>query len=118
MTPEDLTAAQKILGTIISYARQPSTYRGLIAIAGAIGWHSIEPSTYNAILAGMVLLYGLINFFRNEHKIKITPELIEQSGEAMLRAYFRAKRRSADGSNTNSKRGARLPRPEEHLDHQ
>lgn len=102
MQQSDVTKAQKILGTIISYARQPSTYRGLIAVLAGLGL-AIEPQHYQAALAGLVLLYGAINFFRNEHKPKITPELVEQAGQVMLKTYLE-QRRQRRGSNANRER--------------
>lgn len=102
MNRGDITKAQAILATLISYGRQPSTYRGIIMVATAAGI-TIDPVQYQGVIAGGMLLYGLINFFRNEkkEKLELTPELIEKSGEAMLRAYYQAKRSKRHGSNAN-----------------
>jgi len=100
MSKADITKAQRILATIISYAKQPSTYRGLVYMLGAFGV-SFNPQYYAGILAALLLVNGLINFFRNEDKRKtMTPDEIEQAGRAMLASYYKLKRRQKDGSDT------------------
>lgn len=102
MATTDIARAQRILQTLIVYARQPSTYRGLVYVLSAAGI-TLSPDHFMAIVAGMLLLNGLINVFRNEEKPKISPELVERAGEAMLRTYIKS-RRSRRGPDTDRKR--------------
>ena len=45
--------------------REPSTYRGLAILAGAVGV-TMEPSKWDAIGAAVAALIGLIEVFRKE----------------------------------------------------
>jgi len=47
--------------------KQPSTHKGLIAIAGSVGL-VISPAHYVAIGSAMTLLYGLYQIIRDEDK--------------------------------------------------
>jgi hypothetical protein len=51
--------------TIITYLKQESTWRGIIAIAMALGI-SLTPEQQSAILAGGLALIGLINTFKKD----------------------------------------------------
>ena len=61
MTP--LTSERGSMEKIIEQLGQSSTWRGLILLAGALGWQLSE--THNeAIIAAAIGLVGLINVFR------------------------------------------------------
>jgi F0F1-type ATP synthase membrane subunit c/vacuolar-type H+-ATPase subunit K len=45
--------------------KQPSTYRGIVAACGVIGW-SVSPEQWEGILAMVVLFMGMIEVFRDE----------------------------------------------------
>jgi hypothetical protein len=51
--------------TILEYAKQESTWRGIIAIAMAFGIQ-LDPQQQTAILSGGLALIGLINAFKNK----------------------------------------------------
>jgi hypothetical protein len=51
--------------TIITYLKSESTWRGIIAIAMALGI-SLTPEQQSAILAGGLALIGLINTFKKD----------------------------------------------------
>jgi hypothetical protein len=52
---------------VISYLKQPSTYRGLAIVLGALGV-VISPDQVAAIGAAVSSVIGAIEVFRNEHK--------------------------------------------------
>jgi hypothetical protein len=51
--------------TVITYLQSESTWRGIIAIAMALGI-SLSPEQQGAILAGGLALIGLINTFKRD----------------------------------------------------
>ncbi len=51
--------------TIITYLKSESTWRGMIAIAMALGI-SLTPEQQGAILTGGLALIGLINTFKKD----------------------------------------------------
>jgi hypothetical protein len=55
----------KIFETVISYLKQPSTWRGIVAILTAAGI-ALEPAQVEAITVAGVALIGVIEVFRNE----------------------------------------------------
>jgi len=57
------------MSTIINYLRQPSTWRGLIGVATALGL-SLNPEQAAAIVAAAVALVGVVEVFRDEDKPK------------------------------------------------
>jgi hypothetical protein len=48
---------------LLSQLGQSSTWRGLILLAGALGWQ-LSPQHNEAIIAAAIALVGLINVFR------------------------------------------------------
>lgn len=54
-----------IKDTIIDYAKQPSTYKGLAILAGVAGY-SMSPELVEAITTSVVSVIGLIETIRNE----------------------------------------------------
>jgi hypothetical protein len=48
---------------ILAQLAQSSTWRGLILVAGALGWQ-LSPEHNEAIIAAAIALVGLINVFR------------------------------------------------------
>ena len=53
------------MNTILTYAKQPSTWRGLAIVAGALGY-SVAPGLADAIAAAVGGVLGLIEVVRNE----------------------------------------------------
>jgi hypothetical protein len=53
----------KIVDTALNYLGQSSTWRGLILVAGSLGW-SLSPSHNEAIIAAALGIVGLINVIR------------------------------------------------------
>lgn len=54
------------MNTVISYLKQPSTWRGIIAVAAAFGL-SLNPEQAAAIVAAAVAAVGVLEVFRNEN---------------------------------------------------
>jgi hypothetical protein len=53
----------KLIDTALNYLGQSSTWRGLILVAGSLGW-SLSPSHNEAIIAAALGIVGLINVIR------------------------------------------------------
>jgi hypothetical protein len=54
---------ERTMKTILEYAKQESTWRGIIAITMAFGIQ-LDPNQQGAILTGGLALIGLINAFK------------------------------------------------------
>jgi len=54
-----------MLESLISYLKQPSTYKGLTKVAAACGFVTF-PETWPLIITGLVLLDGLVDTFKND----------------------------------------------------
>jgi hypothetical protein len=54
-----------MLDKLISYLKQPSTYKGLAKIAAAAGFVGF-PETWPLLLTGLVLIDGLIDTMKND----------------------------------------------------
>jgi len=54
-----------MLDGLISYLKQPSTYKGLTKIAAACGFVTF-PETWPLIITGLVLLDGFVDTLRND----------------------------------------------------
>lgn len=64
-----------MVNTILNYIKQPSTWRGIIALLGASGLLVFTPETADkavdhivAVVSGVLGLIGTINVIRNENK--------------------------------------------------
>ena len=55
------------LKRIIEYLRQPSTWKGICMVLGAAGI-TVSPDLQNAILAGMLIVLGLVDIVQDEGK--------------------------------------------------
>jgi len=55
------------MNTLFLYLKQPSTWKGFIAVATAFGV-SLNPEQTAAIIAAAVAAIGVIEVFRNESK--------------------------------------------------
>ena len=53
----------KIVDAILKQLAQNSTWRGIILVAGSLGWQ-LSPAHNEAIIAAALALVGLINVFR------------------------------------------------------
>jgi hypothetical protein len=56
--------------TILKYAEQQSTWKGLIGLSSAIGV-TVSPDLSTQIIALAMALIGIINVIRNEKKDKV-----------------------------------------------
>jgi len=54
---------KKLTDTILDYAGQSSTWRGLIFVAASLGL-TLDPELQNHIIAAALGLVGIINVFR------------------------------------------------------
>lgn len=52
---------------LLKYAKQPSTWRGVITVLGAFGVY-ISPELAEAIIATAIGAYGIVEVIRNEDK--------------------------------------------------
>lgn len=52
---------------ILKYAKQPSTWRGLTVVFGAVGY-AVSPELIDAIGASVMSVIGAIEVYRDEHK--------------------------------------------------
>lgn len=57
-----------MLDWIRSRGQEPSTYKGLAAIFGAIGYQ-LEPEAFEIIVAVVLAIIGVIDFFQNEGRV-------------------------------------------------
>ena len=55
----------ELLSKLLGYLKQPSTWRGLIAILTAAGV-ALQPEQVEAIVIAGVALVGVVEVFRNE----------------------------------------------------
>lgn len=58
----------RFMDSILSRFSEPSTWRGLIMLAGALGL-TIQPEYHEHIIALAMAAVGLINVFRRERRI-------------------------------------------------
>ena len=54
-----------MLDSLISYLKQPSTYKGIAKVVAAAGF-TVAPEMWAAIVAGLVVVDGLVDTFRND----------------------------------------------------
>jgi len=62
---QELTKIEKIKKLV----KQPSTIRGLVILAGLIGY-SVKPEEINAIIGGIAMLLSVLEILRDEDKGK------------------------------------------------
>jgi hypothetical protein len=58
----------KPMNVVLAKLQEPSTVRGLLAIAAALGV-TIQPEYHDHIVAAFLALVGIINVWRKERKI-------------------------------------------------
>jgi hypothetical protein len=58
----------KPMNAVLAKLQEPSTVRGLLAIAAALGV-TIQPEYHDHIVAAFLALVGIINVWRKERKI-------------------------------------------------
>lgn len=56
------------MNAVLAKLQEPSTVRGLLAIAAALGV-TIQPEYHDHIVAAFLALVGIINVWRKERKI-------------------------------------------------
>lgn len=57
-----------MLDWITERSKEPSTYKGLAAIFGVVGYQ-LEPEAFEIIIAVVLAVIGAIDFFQNEGKV-------------------------------------------------
>ncbi len=62
------TLVKKAMKPILAKLAEPSTVRGILALAAALGV-TIEPAYHEHIIAAFLALVGIINVWRSEPKI-------------------------------------------------
>ena len=79
-----LVQPKQTIGAMLNWIKErgqePSTYKGLAGILGVVGWQ-LEPQAFEIIVAAVLGVVGLIDFFQKEGKVLTKKDRVQEPAQ-------------------------------------